>query len=226
MNLQPADYFAHLSNLLLLVAYSVRDILWLRWFAVAAAVIVMPYYLLQAQVLWPPIVWGSVFAIINLFQIARIYVERRPVVLSAEEQQLYDLAFRSLRPREFMSLALMGEWRNAEPGDIVAKQAEPVTSLSIAIAGSVEVCRNDRVLGSIAPGQIIGSALALIGQPSPIEARFAEAGRYLRWSTGNLRAFIDKRPELRMALQTLVSHDLARKVDTILTQRETQDLMA
>jgi hypothetical protein len=35
--MHPTDYLVHLSNVLMLVAYSVRDILWLRWFAVAAA---------------------------------------------------------------------------------------------------------------------------------------------------------------------------------------------
>jgi hypothetical protein len=31
----PIDYLVHLSNILLLVSYSLKDILWLRWFAVA-----------------------------------------------------------------------------------------------------------------------------------------------------------------------------------------------
>ena len=83
-----ADYLVHFSNILLLVAYSVRDILWLRWFAVAAALTNIPYYLVQGTVLWPPVLWGTVFAMINLYQIARIYFERRPVVLSADEKKL------------------------------------------------------------------------------------------------------------------------------------------
>jgi hypothetical protein len=41
------DYLVHFSNVLMLVAYSVRDILWLRWFAVAAALTNIPYFLLQ-----------------------------------------------------------------------------------------------------------------------------------------------------------------------------------
>src|SRR5262245_58871306 len=100
MSLAPLDYLAHLSNLLMLASYSVRDILWLRWLAVAAALMVIPYYLFQSSVLWPPIFWGSVFIVINLFPIWRIYWERRPVVLSADEQTLYDLGFQALRPRD------------------------------------------------------------------------------------------------------------------------------
>ena len=33
------DYFIHAANILLLIAYSVRDVLWLRLFAVAVSVI-------------------------------------------------------------------------------------------------------------------------------------------------------------------------------------------
>jgi CRP-like cAMP-binding protein len=221
MSLQPADYFAHLSNLLLLVSYSVRDILWLRWFAVAAAFIVMPYYLYQSQILWPPIVWGSVFAVINLYQISRIYAERRPVVLSAEEQKLYDLAFTSLRPREFMSLTLVGEWRTAEPGQCVVKQGAHVTSLCIAIAGNVQVCQGDRAIGIIPPGHILGTTFALIGQPSPIDVKFVEDGRYMLWPLDNLLKFMEQRPDLRVALQGLASRDLAQKIEGML-ERELQ----
>ena len=39
-----AEYLVHFSNILMLVAYSVRDILWLRWFAVAAALTNIPYF--------------------------------------------------------------------------------------------------------------------------------------------------------------------------------------
>ncbi len=218
MSLQPADYFAHASNLLLLVSYSVRDILWLRWFAVAAAFIVMPYYLAQPQILWPPVMWGSVFAIINLYQIARIYAERQPVVLSSDEQKLYDLAFRSMRPREFLSFAMLGEWRTAEPAEVILRQGESTPMLCIAIDGSVQIWRSDQVLGELAPGQIIGSALALTGNPSEIEAKFAGAGRYMRWPVTQVREFADRRPELRTKLQSLVNQDLAVKIDRLMSR--------
>ncbi|HKE95210.1 MAG TPA: hypothetical protein VKB34_12940 [Povalibacter sp.] len=219
MSLQPADYFAHLSNLLLLVSYSVRDILWLRWFAVAAAFIVMPYYLMQPTVLWPPLFWGSIFAIINLYQIAHIYAERRPVVLSAEEQRLYDLAFASLRPREFVALSLVGEWRDAEAGHCVLRQGENVAYLCIAIAGEVQVSRGERVLGAIPPGHIMGTAFAMVGQPSPVDAKFTGSGRYMCWPIAGLLAFMERRPELRATLHNLASHDLARKVDAMMARQ-------
>jgi hypothetical protein len=216
MNIQPVEYLVHVSNLLLLVSYSVRDILWLRWFAVAAAVANVPYYLAQTTILWPPVIWGGVFMLINVYQIGRIYFERRPVVLSADEQQLYDLGFQSLRPREFVALLLAGEWRNAARGDRLITHGQPVHRLSIPISGNVEVSRDGERLGELTPGHIVGLALAVTGEPPSFDAIFAAPGRYMSWPLTSLKKFLDRRPELRIALQRLASHDLATKVERLM----------
>jgi len=217
MTFHAADYLVHFSNILLLVSYSVRDILWLRWFAVAAALTNMPYFLLQPTVLWPPILWALVFTAINLYQISRIYLERRPVVLSADEQTLYDLGFRSLRPREFVSLVLVGEWKSAAPGHKILSEGQPVMRLCIAIAGSAEVHKQGKRVGVLEPGQMIGTSLALTGAQSPVDATFTEPARYISWPVESLRTFADKRPDLRVTLQALVSRDLARKVEELMS---------
>jgi hypothetical protein len=214
--MQPADYLVHFSNILMLVSYSVRDILWLRWFAVAAALTNIPYYLAQDYVLWPPVLWASVFTAINLYQIARIYRERRPVVLSADQQSLYDLAFRSLRPRDFLSLALVGEWCDGAAGERLLTAGEPAARISIAISGDVEVSKGDTNVGRLAPGHLVGTGLVLTGSPSPVDARFVAPGRYIRWSAQTLRTFLDKRPDLREALQRVTSRDLAAKLERAL----------
>jgi CRP-like cAMP-binding protein len=217
MQIPAIDYLVHFSNILLLVSYSVRDILWLRWFAVAAALTNMPYFLLQHTVLWPPVLWALVFTAINLYQISRIYLERRPVVLSDDEQRLYELGFQSLRPREFVSLTLMGEWKTASAGERILIEGEPVSRLSVAITGRADVSKQGQRVGALKPGQLIGTALALTGAPSPVEATFSEPSRYMSWPLASLRTFVDKRPDLRVTLQGLVSRDLAGKVERLLS---------
>jgi len=212
----PTDLLVHVSNILMLVAYSVRDILWLRWFAVAAALTNIPYFLFRPERLWPPIVWGLVFTAINLVQIVRIYLERRPVTLSDDEQTLYDLGFRSLRPREFVSLMLAGEWKNAAVGDTVLTEGKPVSSICIPISGTVHVRKRGEDLADLGPGRIIGTALALTGEPSPVDATFTKPARYMCWPLHELRSFLDRRPDLRVTLQGLVNHDLARKLEALL----------
>jgi CRP-like cAMP-binding protein len=97
--------------------------------------------------------------------------------------------------------------------------------VSIAIAGDVEVRRRGASLGKLAPGSVIGTALALTGEPSPIEATFTSPARYIRWPLASLRAFADRRPELRLALQRFVNDDLARKVEHLASEREPEPVI-
>lgn len=217
MNVHPLNLLVHFSNVLMLAAYSVRDILWLRWFAVAAALTNIPYFLLQEHTLWPPIIWALIFTAINLYQILRIYLDRRPVVFSEEERKLYEMSFKSLRPREFISLLMAGEWKTAGPGETVLAEGKPASSICIAISGTLKVCKSGIDVMPLNPGHLIGTALALTGQPSPMEATFIEPARYFSWPLANIRSFLDKRPDLRLTLQGLVSRDLAAKIEQLST---------
>jgi hypothetical protein len=212
MSLAPADYLVHASNVLLLAAYSVRNMLWLRCFAVAAALINIPYFLLQTHVLWPPIGWAVVFMAINVYQIGVILRERRPVVFSEDEQKLYAALFQEVSPRDFVALVMLGEWRDAAVGDAVLDAGKPANSISVAISGTIRVSREGRILGDVGPGHLVGTTFALLDEPSPVDAAFADPGRYISWQWSDLRAFLDKKPELRAKLVRLAGNELARKL--------------
>jgi len=89
--------------------------------------------------------------------------------------------------------------------------------LCIAIAGSAEVHKQGKRVGVLEPGQMIGTSLALTGAQSPVDATFTEPARYISWPVESLRTFADKRPDLRVTLQALVSRDLARKVEELMS---------
>src|SRR5215467_7480732 len=95
----------NLSNLVFLLAFSVHDVLKLRVLSVVSYAVILPYYYLQQQTLWPPIVWGMAFILVNGVRIAIILLERRPVVLNPSEAELYKLAFSSIDRRDFLKLA-------------------------------------------------------------------------------------------------------------------------
>lgn len=43
--------------------------------------------------------------------------------------ELYRMGFSSLRPREFISLLLAGEWKTAAAGDAVLTEGKPVSTI-------------------------------------------------------------------------------------------------
>lgn len=220
------DYFIHAANVLLLIAYSVRDVLWLRLFAVAASVIAIPFYVLQPTVLWAPLAWSVVFAGINLFQSWLLFVERRPVKLTAEEEEVRRLVFEDLPPRKVLQVLSIGSWVSADPGVRLIEQAKLPDSIQLIVRGKVRLTKDGRMLGNLGPGQVVGSALILSGVPSNVEAVTVEPLRALRWELGTLQKYLSANPETRTVMQRHLARDLAGKIERLVTDQERSDDIA
>jgi len=206
------SYFLHAANILLLVAYSVRDILWLRLFAVAASLIALPYFILQPEPLWAPIIWSSVFAGINSFQSWRLFVERRPVKLTLEEEEIRRLVFSDLPSRKVLQILSIGAWATVEIGERMLERGKSVEAISVILRGKVRVTRDDRVLGELVAGHIVGSALLLSGVTADVDAVAVEPVRCMRWEVEPLDRYLAANPEARVLLQKYLARDLAGKV--------------
>jgi Popeye protein conserved region len=207
------NYFIHAANLLLLVAYTVRDILWLRLFALASSLIALPYFALQPTPLWEAISWSMLFAVINLFQAWRLSAERRPVKLTPEEQEIRDLVFRDLPPRKLLQVLSIGSWSTAERGEYLLESGKRAEAISLIVRGKVRITRDKYVLGELAAGDIVGSALMLSGASSDVDAVAVEQVRSVRWEVDPLDQYLAGNPETRMILQKCLARDLARKLN-------------
>jgi len=208
-----SNYFIHAANVLLLVAYSVRDILWLRLFAVVASLIAIPYFVLQPTPLWAPLGWSVVFAAINLFQSWRLFVERRPVKLAPEEETVRRLVFQDLPPRKVLQILSIGSWATAERGERLIKRGKPVEAILLIVSGKVRITREARVLGELVTGNLVGSALLLTGAPADVDAVVVEPVRAVRWEVRTLERYLAANPETRILMQQHLAHDLAGKLE-------------
>ena len=112
------DYFIHAANLLLVAAYSVRDILWLRLFAVTSSLISLPYFILQPTPQWAPIGWSVGFAGLNAFQSWRLYLERRPVKLTPTRKRFAGSRSRTCRRARFCGSSASGPGRRRLPASV------------------------------------------------------------------------------------------------------------
>jgi CRP-like cAMP-binding protein len=107
---------------------------------------------------------------------------------------------------------MVGEWKDAAPGEQLLTTGEPTDAICIAISGDLEVRKGPTAIGRLQPGETIGLALALTEEPSSVDAAFLTAGRYVKWPIANLRGFLDKKPDIRAALQRHVNTALAKRV--------------
>ena len=71
------EYFINIANILYLLSYFVRDILWLRVLTVVAALCLIPYFYFRAAPIMPVIYWNAFFIALNIYWIIRLMAERR-----------------------------------------------------------------------------------------------------------------------------------------------------
>jgi hypothetical protein len=206
------EIWFHLGNVLYVVSYLVTDILWLRVLAVLGGLSSLTWTLTTPTPSAALIGWTLVYNTINVAQIARLWRERRPVRLTAEEQALYAAAFRTLTPREFQRLLAVGWWRQAPAKETLIEQGARPGRILVLASGRAAVKANGRQVATLSPGQFAGEMSFLTGAPTTAAVEALEPVRLVSWAIDDLERFLGKHPELRAALQLVLGRDLAAKL--------------
>ena len=162
--------------------------------------------------LWVAIAWSALFLLVNLVQVYRLLLERRPVHLTLDERRLYGLAFRGLDERHFKRIAALGTWDDCEAGSTVVAQGDDVTHVRVVLEGCADVRVGEASCGRVGPGQFIGEGGFLTGQPAGASVVADAPMRVLAIPTGALSTLLEQRAEIRSGLQRIVSADLVCKL--------------
>jgi hypothetical protein len=212
------EILIHSANVLYLVSYIMRDILWLRIFTVVAAICLIAYFYFRPDPLLTAIYWNLVFILLNAYWIARLILERRPVKLTPEQQRLCELVFHTVQPREMLAMLKLGEWKDAAPGACFQPAGAPMDRLLVIYSGKAGVHVDGEQVAEIGPGQFLGSLSFVTDEPAPASFTAIEPTRYVSWSKSKLKPFLRKNPDLSTGLQSMLGIDLATHLRAAWTQ--------
>jgi hypothetical protein len=203
----------HVANVLYLLSYMVRDILWLRVLSVMAGLCLMPYYChCGDHPLWAPISWNALFAAVNVFQIILLIGERWPRTLTAAQRNIYETIFPELSPGEFVRLMKMGTQREVPAGTQLVKQGSVVQDMMVLVAGSLEVRSGDRVIARTQPGQFVGEMSFITGEQASADVVAIEPATVISCPQASLRALLDARPALALKIRAALGRDVVGKL--------------
>jgi hypothetical protein len=158
------DLLVHAANVLYLVAFMVRDILWFRILAVVAALCLIAYLYSRPDPLMASVYWNLVFTAVNVYWIGRLLLERRPLALSAAEQRLCELVFRTMTPREMTALLKLATWESAKAGECFVQRDQPLNRLMVIYSGRACADVDGRTVAELQPGHFIGSISYVTGK--------------------------------------------------------------
>ncbi len=202
----------YLANACYALAYLVRSMLGLRALSVLAALLTFPYFIFQSQVLYSALLWQSIFAAINLFNIVRLLSERRPVALTEQQQHLKNLAFRNYSSREMLKLLEIASWRDGAEGQVLIEAGSEIDGLYLLYTGSADIIQHGQFLARRRPGAFLGEVHFMTGERTTAQVVFAEQARYLSWDASELRALLDKNDSMGKAFDSMLTLDIARKL--------------
>ncbi len=204
------DILIHLANILYLIAFMVRDILWLRIMTVAASCFLLPYFYFQPTPLLAPMYWNLAFTALNLYWIVRLFLERRPVKLSDQEQQLCELAFHTMKPREMLKILKLGTWRSVDTDTCLVNKRTALDELMLIYKGKACVMIDGKSVTELQPGQFIGGISYVTEEISTVDVVSLEPTQYFVWPKTKLKSFLKQNPELHAALQSTLAIDFTK----------------
>lgn len=206
------DMVANTSYAILLASYVMRDILWLRVLTVISLSFELPYYYFQQDPLWDGISWDLAFILINVFWIARLGLDRRPVQFTPEQKRLWETALHRLRPRHARALFKHASHRLIAPKETISTRGRTLKEVALITEGKVELQLNGKKIDELGPGHFIGSAMFLerdLAFPSVTTVVATEPTHLMTWKIRELRALLKDDNELSTAVEATLSMEIA-----------------
>jgi hypothetical protein len=202
----------HIANVLYLLSYTMRDVLWLRLFAVLGGACFMGYLYFRPEPLMTAVYWNIVFILLNLYWIMRLILERRPVRLNEEEQRLCKLVSHTVKPREMINLLKLGTWEQAEANQRLLQRGASLDRLMLIYSGTVGVEVDSLRVGELHPGQFVGGISFITDETAPASIMALEPVRYVAWPKAKLKNYLTKNPELHAAIEVTLGADLTHRL--------------
>ena len=207
------NLLGHLSFFASATSFLMKDIIFLRILAIVSSVLGIIYnYWVTTEPLWLVIFWLSLFLIINLLQIARLIRDNTGISLSDEEQFIHEILFSSFSTFEFKKLVHAAEWKESNPGDVLALEGKELNELKFIYAGEVGVYKENRELTKLRDGALIGELSYLQGTNASATVIAIQKTKYLCWEKTKLRNLLSKNPTMNISMMAAMNSDLIQKL--------------
>ena len=203
----------HLAFGLIAFSFLVKDILWLRVVSILASLFSVFYnYTIPADPMWLAINWNIVFILVNLYHVAVIVYEKRPIKMAPKDKELYETLFSEMTPVEFLKITKIAEWRPFVSGEKVIRHGTPVTDLILIYNGTVDVVVDNKWVAELKDGQFVGEMSFLTGKPATATCIVKHDCECLVWKQPEFKELLKRNPSLYFTIQSVLSAQVSNNL--------------
>jgi CRP/FNR family cyclic AMP-dependent transcriptional regulator len=195
------------------VAFMMTNIQLLRLMVVISSTgFMIYYYAFPTEPLWLDVVSELAFVLINLFMMLFLVWKNSRVKFDQREQFLYENEFSDLNRVEFSKLLKISKWCLDAAGHVYTVEGEELEHIYYVISGRVEAELPDGVRVKIPLGNVIGEVSYRLKCPASATVTSTEPCLCLRWKQSELRELCEKKDNIRLVVDNVLSSHMARKL--------------
>ena len=200
------DLTGHLAFGLIAFSFLVKDIFWLRILSITASLFSIFYnYFIPIEPMMIAIFWNGIFIVVNLYHVAILIYEKRPVKMSPKDRELYETMFKSLSPVEYLKITKLANWKKFKKNDKIITQSKPVKDLHLIYNGTVDVVVGIEPVAELKDGQFVGEMSFLTEKPATATCVVRHETECLVWDQQSFKDLLKRNPSLYFSIQSLLS---------------------
>jgi len=208
-----ATIAGHLAFGLIAFSFLVKDILYLRILSILASLFSVLYnFYIPVEPMWLAINWNIIFVLVNIYHIAVIIYEKRPVKMSPKEKELYETMFRGLSPVEFLKITKIARWKKFKSPLPIIQQGKPVNDLILIYNGMVDILVNNNKVAELKDGQFVGEMSFLTEKPATATCKVTHDTECLVWPQKDFKDLLKRNPSLYFTIQSLLSEQVSNNL--------------
>lgn len=207
----PGQSVGHISYVLIIVSMLMRDIFWLRIFAVLSGFVELWYRL--AFIHDPvSVFWETIFIAVNVVQLALLWNDHFRVRFTPDEEQFVQAIVPHLHRVRAHKLVKTGQWRTFAPGQYLTHDGQLAPELVFISTGQVDIKKAGVSVALCSTGDFIGEMSIITGEPASADAVAKTEVSCLCFERSALGELTGSEADLRHALEASFNRNLAAKL--------------
>ena len=202
---------AHLFNLIYVLAFMVKDIMWLRIVMLVGGSVEL--YVDYTYSYTVNLYWCGFMMVVNSVQLVILIRERMNLNFTEEEKKLHRMVFNSLKPVEVKKLLKAGSWNDIDENTVMIEENTKINRLMVIYEGTAAVQAKNKVIAYLRDGSFAGEMSFLTGNPTAAKVFSVTPLKYISWEKDKLEELMNKVPEIQSGLHKVFNTDLVSKIN-------------
>lgn len=177
---------------------------------IGSALYLVYYAVVAGDPLWEAMAATLAMSLANVFGLTALMVSRSARFIPANQMNLYSM-FSGVEPGEFRALMKRGTVRTLTENETLTTVGAVPDRLYFVIDGEIEVEQGQGCF-QLPPRHFLGEISLMLGTPASATVRVGAGAHLVEWQRENLVRAMTRQPKLKIAVESLLGRDMARKV--------------